>query len=335
MKKIVSIVLAACLILSMALPVFAGSWNIELRADGNRVRVGDYLKIRTDIDISTNKPWEVHWETSDSYIASVHDKGDDSVQIKGEHEGHVKITARLYVNDHEVDYDYYELDVTGYSSNSYYNNDGRVYVSGLTVTNPSLSLQPGGSGKIYAYVQPSNATNQGITYASNNNSVATVDASGVVRGISRGEAGILVKTAENGYSQIVYVTVSGDPVTQPVTPIINSTPQVVTPVTPAVPVINKHDPNFMFATCQLILAAAPNGQVNIPSIAPMSFDINVAAAMQMRKDVAVYVTFPYNGNTLGIKFPPGYNLTPYMSSGYVDWVVFIGNPNGTTVSFVR
>ena len=82
-----AIVLAACLILSMALPVFAGSWNIELRADSNRVRVGDYLKIRTDIDISTNKPWEVRWETSDSYIASVHDKGDDSAQIKGEHEG--------------------------------------------------------------------------------------------------------------------------------------------------------------------------------------------------------------------------------------------------------
>ena len=202
-------------------------------------------------------------------------------------------------------------------------------MSGLTVTNPSLSLQPGGSGKIYAYVQPSNATNQGITYASNNNSVATVDASGVVRGISKGEAGILVKTAENGYSQIVYVSVSGDPVAQPVTPVINPTTQVVTPV------INKHDPNFMFATCQLILAAAPNGQVNIPSIAPMSFDINVAAAMQMRKDVAVYVTFPYNGNTLGIKFPPGYNLTPYLSGGYVDWVAFIGNPNGTTVSFVK
>jgi uncharacterized protein YjdB len=57
-------------------------------------------------------------------------------------------------------------------------------------------------------LQPANAANQVVTYASNNEAVATVNAAGVVTTIAPGEATITVTTDDGGFTASVVITVT-------------------------------------------------------------------------------------------------------------------------------
>ena len=65
-----------------------------------------------------------------------------------------------------------------------------------------MGLFVGGSGKIRYSVLPGNATNTNVTFKSLNEKVATVDANGVVTGVSEGNADIVITTEEGGFEAI-------------------------------------------------------------------------------------------------------------------------------------
>ena len=71
-----------------------------------------------------------------------------------------------------------------------------VQVSGIQVQG-SASVYVGGSTKLTATVTPTNATNQKVTWSSNNESVATVGTDGTVTAVSAGTA-IIKATAQDG-----------------------------------------------------------------------------------------------------------------------------------------
>ncbi|MDD1623104.1 MAG: Ig-like domain-containing protein [Methylococcaceae bacterium] len=79
-------------------------------------------------------------------------------------------------------------------------NDGSqpIAVSGVTVTPSSVSLSIGSTANLTASVQPTNATNKGVSWSSSNTGVATVNANGVVTGVSAGNANVTVTTADGG-----------------------------------------------------------------------------------------------------------------------------------------
>lgn len=115
-------------------------------------------------------------------------------------------------------------DITGYvtdvSSGKYVN----IYVvsavevqapavTSLTLADEAVSLAPGDTKTITATVEPSTA-NQSLTFASSDESIATVDADGVITAVAEGSATITVSTVgldEAGASltQTVSVTVAG------------------------------------------------------------------------------------------------------------------------------
>ena len=82
-------------------------------------------------------------------------------------------------------------------------------VTGVALDQTSLSLSVGGSAKtLTATVSPSNATNKAVNWSSDNASVATVTASGVVAPKSAGTATITATTADGGHAATCAVTVT-------------------------------------------------------------------------------------------------------------------------------
>lgn len=88
-------------------------------------------------------------------------------------------------------------------------------VDRVTLEPNTLTLEKGEKETLTATVEPTNATNKGVTWSSSNNEIATVN-NGVVTAVKEGTATITVTTAEGGKTATCKVTVNA-PQTKPVT----------------------------------------------------------------------------------------------------------------------
>lgn len=87
-----------------------------------------------------------------------------------------------------------------------------VAVQGITLNPTSTSVIVGGTATITATITPSNASNKNISWRSNNNGVATVDASGIVTGKGVGNATITAETEDGHKTATCQVSVTAAPV---------------------------------------------------------------------------------------------------------------------------
>ncbi|MCG9967274.1 Ig-like domain-containing protein [Pelotomaculum terephthalicicum JT] len=85
-----------------------------------------------------------------------------------------------------------------------------INVTGVSLDKTSDTITVGGTGQLTATVVPADASNQSVTWASDNTAVATVDGSGLVTAVAPGSATITVTTADGGYTATCAVTVSLD-----------------------------------------------------------------------------------------------------------------------------
>ena len=83
-----------------------------------------------------------------------------------------------------------------------------VPVTGVTLNKTSTSLYVGDTETLTATVEPSDATDKNVTWSSDDTSVATVDASGLVTAVSAGTATITVTTEDGAKTATCTVTVS-------------------------------------------------------------------------------------------------------------------------------
>ena len=93
-----------------------------------------------------------------------------------------------------------------------------VPVTGVTLSQPAVTLDIDQSITLTATVAPENATNKAVTWASDKTDVATVDANGKVTAVAAGTANITVTTADGGKTATCAVTVN--PATEPEDPTI-------------------------------------------------------------------------------------------------------------------
>jgi len=89
-----------------------------------------------------------------------------------------------------------------------------VHVTGVSLNKNSTSLEEGATEQLTATVTPSNATDQSVSWSSNNTSVATVNSSGQITAVSAGTATITVTTTDGGYTDTCTVTVTAPTYTQ-------------------------------------------------------------------------------------------------------------------------
>jgi uncharacterized protein YjdB len=92
-----------------------------------------------------------------------------------------------------------------------------VSVTGVTLSPAAISLTPGGTQTLTATITPSNATNQAVTWSSNNAGKASVDVNGTVTAFAAGTATITVTTADGNHTATCAVTVTNPALTGTVT----------------------------------------------------------------------------------------------------------------------
>ncbi|MFS4445211.1 Ig-like domain-containing protein [Maribacter sp. 2307UL18-2] len=89
-----------------------------------------------------------------------------------------------------------------------YGSASNVPVTGVTVAPSTLNVSVGNDETVTATIAPSNATDQGVTWSSNDTTIATVDANGTVTGVATGSAAITVTTDDGSFTASSNVTVS-------------------------------------------------------------------------------------------------------------------------------
>mgnify|MGYP001622933072 CR=1 FL=1 len=133
----------------------------------------------------------VTWRSSDTSVATVSNGADNAGQVTGVAAGEATIT--LQVGNLT---DTCTVTVT---------QDETVAVTGIELNKTELTLTEGGSETLTATVTPDNATDKTVTWASNKESVATVE-NGVVTAVGEGTA--TITATAGGYEASCVVTVN-------------------------------------------------------------------------------------------------------------------------------
>jgi uncharacterized protein YjdB len=175
---------------------------------------------------ATNK--KVTWKTKDAKIATVDATG--SVTAISEGKTNIIVTT--------VDNGKTDSCVVTVTSKS-------IPVTGISVTPATANVEVNKTVQITATVAPANATNKKVTWKSSNETVATVDANGLVTGKAAGTATVTVTTEDGGKTATCAITVAAASV--PVTGVS------VTPTTASVKVN---------ATTQITATVAPTNATN-------------------------------------------------------------------------
>lgn len=90
-----------------------------------------------------------------------------------------------------------------------------INVTGVTLDQTALTVETGKTTQLKATVAPANATNKGLNWASDNESIATVDSNGKVTAVKAGTANIKVGTKDGNKSAQCKVTVTAKPEPEP------------------------------------------------------------------------------------------------------------------------
>ncbi len=158
---------------------------------------------------------------------------------------------------------------------------GQVEVTGITVSPASTGIVVGNTKQLTANVQPANATNQNVTWSSNNNGVATVNNNGLVTALSVGNAIISATTQDGNFTAICNVTVENNTVAVTgvsinpgnITLDINTTGQLTATVAPA----NATNTNVTWSSNDNNIATV-NANGLVTAVAPGNAIITVTTA---------------------------------------------------------
>ncbi len=186
---------------SVSLDIASGTLILD---DGDTSN--DTVQLTATVEPSDAANPNITWSSSDETIATVDTTGLVTALRAG--------TATITVI----------TDDGGYIDTSEITVEQRVTGVSLDITNTALILGDGDTSndtvQLTETVEPSDADNQGVIWTSSNEAVATVDSSGLVTGVSSGNA-IITVTAEGGNTAQTIVTVTRKSYT-PYTPSTNA-----------------------------------------------------------------------------------------------------------------
>ena len=173
----------------------------------NTVKIGHGTTLLADIH-PYDYAGKVEWKSSDPSVATVNSFSTDNRQVlvRGVKDGNVTITATVTGEDgkDKVSNEYFIYVGKG-------GNTSEVKPTAIKLNPNSITLAPNGSQKITAAVEPSNATNNNITWTSSDANVATVDQNGKVTAHKAGTATITATSqGDNTKKATATVTVSAN-----------------------------------------------------------------------------------------------------------------------------
>lgn len=162
--------------------------GIAIDKESLTIDVGSSARLNATVlpEGATNKT--VVWSSSDESVAAVGISG----VVTAVGVGSATITATTADGKHSA-----TCEVTAVP----------VSVTGVKLDKTSIELEINHSSNLYATVLPANATNKAITWASGDESIATVDNNGAVTAVSQGETDITVTTADGQFTATCAVKV--------------------------------------------------------------------------------------------------------------------------------
>ena len=83
-----------------------------------------------------------------------------------------------------------------------------IKVTSVTVAPKTNNLEVGATRQLNTTIEPTNATNQKVTYESDNDAIAKVNTTGLVTAIGEGTATITVKTVDGNHTDTATVNVT-------------------------------------------------------------------------------------------------------------------------------
>jgi len=185
--------------------------SCELRDDGNRVaditleqtsatlNIGENLQLSAVLTPADVANPSIIWSSSNTGVATVLNGVVTAVS-----DGTATITATTQDGGHTATI---AVTVSAPALPPPTDPDPAIPVTGITVSPTTAELTIGGTQQLTATVLPSNATNQNVTWESNDNSIATVDSDGLVTAVAEGSAIIIVTTVDGGYTAYSEITV--------------------------------------------------------------------------------------------------------------------------------
>lgn len=188
----------------------SGSNQAFLEADGGTFNLIDNIVYQWDSRYDTTNP---------SWLDPERDLGDYMQSL-----GKGSSTDDYYTALRERPPGEYPWELSTYAAISYiregfnkdpvggyykYAGQPNVPVTGVSATLDSLTLSPGQTTSVTAYVEPANASNAFIHWSSTNTSVVEVDGFGQVIARSAGTAQLVATSADGGFTDTISVTVSG------------------------------------------------------------------------------------------------------------------------------
>ena len=188
-------------------------------------------------------------------------------------------------------------------------NPAPVLVTSVALNKSELSLYTGQSEILTATVQPSNATNQNVTWSSDKPDVATVDAAGKVTAVGAGTATITVTTADGNHTATCTVTV-----TRPYIPPANPNYRITVEATQGGTV--TADPTAAKAGATVTLTPVPDRGYQVGTVA-VTDRFGDAVAVTEQADGTYTFVMPNGQVTVTVTFAEAPLPFPDVTEG--DW----------------
>ncbi len=167
--------------------------SVVLNASSLALTVNNTTQLTATVYPSNATNKNVGWSTNDASVATVQDGWVTAVGV-----GTTYIVVTTEDGQQSA-----SCEVTVTSPNS---SDPVISVTGVSLSQSSLNLNIGTTEQLYATISPSNASNQSVTWSTNDASVATVR-DGLVTAVGAGSTTIVVTTADGQYTARCSVTV--------------------------------------------------------------------------------------------------------------------------------
>ncbi|WP_077369466.1 Ig-like domain-containing protein [Anaerosalibacter sp. Marseille-P3206] len=165
--------------------------SVSLDKSTLNLEIGKSENLTATVNPSDATNQNITWSSSDEKVATVDESGKVTAIAAG--------TATITVTTEDgIKTTTCEVTVT----------EPKILVESVSLDKSTLNLEIGKSENLTATVNPSDATNQNITWSSSNQEVATVDEYGKVTAIAAGTATITVTTEDGSKTATCEVTVT-------------------------------------------------------------------------------------------------------------------------------
>ena len=198
-RKILSLLLVFVLLCGMLPAALAEDTSLNVTVEKSKIKVGDTTTVSAT-GLPTDSNVNITYTADNSGVVSV-----SGNTVKGEKVGTATITATAEITTTIPDKEDGDSNDTSRAGEQVTKYSGTVHieveaasteVTKVTLTAGKSTLTVGDTTTVTATLEPSGATSA-LTYTSNNDKVATVDAKGLVTAVAKGTATINVKTANN------------------------------------------------------------------------------------------------------------------------------------------